>query len=186
MATELASADPAEAIKAELNGLIARVEKGDEKARPLLREALSRVSDVALLGGVWSSPADRAMSLTRGWLAGNNLAAQEVLARHVELFERDLLAGGDSPIERILVRRAAVCWLVGARADASLASVHSRKEPAPFRLLEHYQRAAERADRRLIHALKALALVRRMALPVLVALVPKTAPPVPVVEARTA
>jgi hypothetical protein len=75
------------------------------------------------------------------------------------------LAGANpTPVERLLVERVVACWLQVQDADVRYAQ--GQKE-LTFAQGEYYQRRMERAHKRYLSALRTLALVRKLAVPVL-------------------
>jgi hypothetical protein len=115
-----------------------------------------------------------------GWVANNDLAAnaERALIRHIagekqplvkEIFEmrqkqlRQEMAGEEpSPLEKMLIRRVSVCWLQAYHADSLFAQYISEG----LRGTEYIQKYQDRAHKRLLSAVKALAQVRRLQLPI--------------------
>jgi hypothetical protein len=78
---------------------------------------------------------------------------------------RSELAGpSPTPLGRLLVDRIVTCWLQISDADVRAAQA---KDLSPS-WAEFYQRRMDRAHRRYLSAIKTLATVRRLVLPVLV------------------
>jgi hypothetical protein len=96
--------------------------------------------------------------------AGDNLVLQEALTRKLELLRNDLAGPSPTPVEKLLVERVVACWLQVHDADIRYAQARDLS----IRWPEYYQRRMDRAHRRYLSALKTLATVRRLALPVLI------------------
>src|SRR5438309_1646009 len=75
----------------------------------------------------------------------------------------DLLGPDPCPLERLLVQRLVTCWL--QVQDADLRFAQAKELPIPWG--DYYQRRMDRAHRRYLSAVKTLAVVRRLALPLL-------------------
>src|SRR5262245_66143189 len=81
----------------------------------------------------------------------------------MELLRAELAGANPTPIERLLVERIVACWLQVQDADARYAQAKNLS----LAWGEYYQRRMDRAHRRYLSAVKALALVRKLAVPVL-------------------
>lgn len=95
---------------------------------------------------------------------GKNLLAREAVACDLASVEAGLADRRDGPIERMIVKRAALCAI-----DANLADrehVNAIVGERPRAAVEAMDRRRDRAHRRLLSTLKALAEVRRMNRPV--------------------
>src|SRR5262249_60099078 len=145
----------------DLETLVRRAEKGDKTALPDLREVLKDPAAVDLLGGNLAGQAEA--SLIRN-AAGDNLAAREALTRKLELLRAELAGPAPPPLERLLVERVATCWLQLHLADIRLAQQEREMTLAQG---EYHQRSRDRAHKRYLSAIRTLALVRKLALPVL-------------------
>jgi hypothetical protein len=84
--------------------------------------------------------------------------------RKLELVRDELSGPAPTPVERLLVERVVTCWLQVHLADLLLAQ---NAATLNFVQGEYYQRARDRAHKRFLSSIKTLALVRKMALPVL-------------------
>jgi len=145
----------------EFLALLKRAEQGDESAMPAIREAMKGSP------GLWEQIGDLAASAERSLLqviGGDNLYVREGVQRHLRRLRGDLLGSGSSPLERLLVERIAACWLQLQYADAIYAQ-NMKDMGIPWS--EHHQRRIDRAHRRFLSAIKTLATVRKLALPVL-------------------
>jgi hypothetical protein len=95
--------------------------------------------------------------------AAKDLAVREGLQKKLEVM-RDELAGREpAPLERLLAERIVACWLHVYHLEA----VYANKDSMSLDLAMHYQKCIDRAHRRYLSAIKTLATVRKLALPVL-------------------
>jgi hypothetical protein len=144
-----------------LQKLAERAEKGDSTAMPALREMMQKVPAVVdLLGGNLAQQAEA--SFVRA-AAGENLAFKEALTRKLQHLRDELAGPNPTPLERLLVERVVACWLQVQDADVRCAQA---KEPS-IRWAEYLQRRMTHAHKRYLSAVKALAVVRKLAVPVL-------------------
>jgi hypothetical protein len=140
--------------------LLRRAEQGDASALPAVRELLQNPEAVELLGGDLARQVEYSLIDNA---AGKNLAFKEALRRKLELLRAELAGPSPSPLEQLLADRAATCWLWLHDLEIRLAQAKDLTIPQA----EYRQRAVDRAHKRYLAALKTLALVRKLALPVL-------------------
>jgi hypothetical protein len=145
----------------EFEDVCRRARKGDASTLPALRKLLANPSTVDLLGGNLAANAEQ--SFVRS-LAGDDLAFREALTRKLELMRAELAGPDPTPVERLLVERVAACWLQVQDADARYAQ---GQKDLTFAQGEYYQRRQDRAHKRFLSAVRTLALVRKLAVPVL-------------------
>jgi hypothetical protein len=141
--------------------LINRAEAGDEKTLPVLREMLKIPGTVEMLGGNLALQAEH--SFVNG-AAGNNLAFREALLTKLQAMRAELAGSNPTPVEQLLVERVVACWLQVQDADVRYAQ---RQKEATWREAEFGMERMDRAHRRFLSAVRTLALVRKLALPVL-------------------
>ncbi len=146
---------------AELRKLLDRAHKGDESTLPVLRMLVVDPAGVKMLGGDLARQAE--ISFVQA-AAGDNLAFREALTRKLELLRAELAGPNPTPVERLLVERVVACWLQVQDADIRYAQ---RQGDCTLAQGDYYQRRMDRAHKRYLSALKTLALVRKLALPVL-------------------
>jgi hypothetical protein len=147
---------------AEIKAVFSRAELGDESALPALRQLLKNPRMVELLGGDLA----REAQLTRiATCSGENLLAREALTRKLQMLRDEQAGPSPTPLERLLVERVVACWLHLYMMEAN----HAAKHSINLKLGIYYQQCFDRAQRRYLSAIKTLALVRKLALPVLVA-----------------
>jgi len=93
---------------------------------------------------------------------GENLLLHEVRTAQLESLRTELAGPHPSPIERLLVERVVACWLQVCVADYGAAQRGSHT----FVQGDYDQRRQDRAHKRFLSAVRTLATVRRLALPI--------------------
>jgi hypothetical protein len=83
--------------------------------------------------------------------------------RKLELLRAELLGDNPTPVERILVERVVACWLQVQAAELRAA----QSTDTYLKQLDFQQRRMDATNRRFLAAVKTLALVRKLAVPVL-------------------
>ena len=157
---------PAAALPApfdEIEDLVKRGEDGDVSVLPRVREILDEFPGEAtrLLMG------DLAFTnnfLTASQIAGRNPVFCVAIEHNLDALRSDLEGPAPSPIERLLVERCLACWLQLQRADMNYEH-HKGELPIPH--FDFLGKQRDRAHRRFLQAIKTLATVRKLALPVL-------------------
>ncbi len=152
----------------ELRALSEEAKGGDKKARRELRravrssapEVVAEASDVARLGQ---------LMVIQSLSKGNPLRAEALEAKldllRAELLQQSPLKEGPSALEIMLVERIVSAWIVGEFFEAILCGQLQtglgdlRGRPSYLKFLLGWQ---EKAHRRLLSAIKALAQVRRL------------------------
>jgi len=140
--------------------LLGPAQEGDAKALAKLRPLLDKAE-------VWDSLGNLARHVEEAWLnaiTNSNKLVREGYQRRAAELRRELLAAGDSPLERVLIDRVVVTWLQASHADATYASLltgdgHTWAEG------KYRQDRQDRAHARHLKAVKALATVRRLLVP---------------------
>lgn len=161
--------------------LAARAAKGDVTALPALEKYLGEhPAAVTLFGDV-----GRQMLL----VLIRNASKKDLLYERAILHQADVLRrrlAGETPnaVEVLLAERAVVCWMTVSLYEhayfAGMGMMTSYREHA------FHEQRVEAANRRFLAALKALAAVRRLKLPDVLAIVKVETPPEPrVVEPET-
>lgn len=137
-----------------------RAQAGDEATLPLIGEIMDALSDRSRkFGGDLAYEAEQA--LIREY-AKKNLWIKEALTRRMDQLRSELAGPNPTPLERLLVERVVLCWAHAYYADCEYAvSVNASREDR-----EVAQRQQDRSQRRYLAAIKCLATVRRLALPI--------------------
>lgn len=140
--------------------LLGPAQAGNEKALAEVRPIIER-------GGMWPYIGNLARKVEEVWLdamTGRNKIIREGYRRRADELRGELLAAGDSPLERLLVDRVVACWLQVAHADITYASLLNG-ESHVLRVGAHFQERQDRAHVRVPKAMRALATVRRLLVP---------------------
>jgi hypothetical protein len=88
---------------------------------------------------------------------------KEALPRKLQRLREELAGPNPTPIERLLVERVVACWLQVQDADIRYAQAEDLSRAS----YDYYQRRMDRCHKRYLSAIKTLATVRKLALPVL-------------------
>jgi hypothetical protein len=140
--------------------LAGRAQKGDTTALPALRELLKNPTAVDLLGGDMARQAQ--LSLIHK-LSGKSLLLQESLPCKLDLMRAELAGPSPTPLERLLIESILTCWLHLYHLEI----VFAQNDGMGLDLATYHQRSIGAAQKRYLAAIKALAAVRRLALPAL-------------------
>ena len=139
--------------------LVHRAQRGDESALAPLREVLKDLAYVNMLGG---DLAQQTQLTLIDKFSGTNLLYKESLRRKLELLRTDLAGPAPSALERLLGDRIVACWLHLHHLEA----VYANKESVSLELGSFYERSISAAQKRYLSAIRALAQIRKLALPV--------------------
>jgi len=154
--TELAIPTTADGIRA----LLQRAAKGDTATLPAIRKLLENPANIDYFGG---NLAKRAQWAFLRAMAGEDLAVQEAISAKLTALRKELQGENPTPVEVLLVERIVTCWLQVQDADLRAGSA----KDTTFKQADYNQRRMDAANRRYLAALKALALVRKLAVPAL-------------------
>ena len=143
-----------------VNALLPAANAGDQRALAELRAVLDGTP--ALWEQVGDLGRQAELALVRA-AAGDNPVARQAVLRKLGSLRREIAGPAASPIERLLAERVALGWLGVAVAEGAY---HRALEGGVDRSEdEFHQRRVERAQRRYLAAIKALAQVRRLGVP---------------------
>ncbi len=150
------------AVAQEVWALIERSNAGDEEALPLLRQALSRIDDRALLAEASLSLSEWAEQATRRRVASgqDRRGSRAAIAREMELMRREVCGPDPTPLEAILGQRVVMTHAVCCIMDALLAD----SADSPLIVRAFRAKNAALADRRLERAVLSLAKLRKLVL----------------------
>jgi hypothetical protein len=143
----------------ELRKVLERAQRGDETTLPVLRELLQKPHMVEACGNL-ATHFEHTMVRK---MAGKDLAVSEGLRRKLDCMRAELAGPTPAPLERLLVERIVACWLHLYHLETAYAG----KDSMSLDLASYYQRSLSAAHKRYLSAIKALAVVRKLALPVL-------------------
>jgi hypothetical protein len=144
----------------EFSRLLGPAQEGDGKALAKLRPLLDK-------GDVWSSLGNLTRHVEEAWLNAmteSNKLVREAYERRAAELRRELLAAGDSQLERLLIDRVIVTWLQASHADGTCAKL-LRSDGHTYQEGKYRQDRQDRAHARHLKAVKALATVRRLLVP---------------------
>jgi len=159
-AKALATVD--DAAVARLNALLPAANLGDQAAITGLRAVLDGTPALWDQVGDLGRQAELALVRTA---AGSNAVAKEAITRRLDAVRRDAAGLNPTALERLLADRVAIGWLSLAVAEGTYHQALERGVGASDD--EFHQRRVERAQRRYLAAIKALAQVRRLGVPAL-------------------
>jgi hypothetical protein len=125
-----------------------------------LRELLKEPALVDALGGDFAKQAQLTLI---DKFSGQNLLFKESLPRKLDVLRDELAGPNPTPLERLLVERVVSCWLHLHYLEVTCAA----KESMSLELGSYYQRSISSAQKRYLAAIKTLAVVRKLAIPVL-------------------
>lgn len=153
-------AEAANEVTDLVGDLLEKAEQGDRSVLPQIREVLASAAVTDLLGNL----ARRVEATVVEKVCGGNLAMLEGLTKMRAEMRADLNGPDPSPLERQLVDRVVLCWLavhdaeLRAAIPASLAPKHA----------DAWQKRIDAAHKRHLSAIKTLATVRKLAVPVII------------------
>jgi hypothetical protein len=145
----------------ELRALLGRAQKGDKAVLPVLGKLLENPVYVEMFGGDLAANVESSFVKA---LSGQDLAVREAIHAKLRAMRRELLDPEATPLERLLVERIVACWL--QVQDAEVRSAQGQGN-LTIRQADYHERRMDATSRRYLAAIKALALVRRLALPAL-------------------
>jgi len=143
-----------------LTDLVQRAQDGDDAAMPALRKYFQVPSCVDMLGGALAQQIEHSLIEKA---SGENVLCKEVLTRKTEIMRAELAGPNPTPLERLLVDRIVTCWLHLHLTELRLV----QSTGSSIAQADYSQRAIDRCQKRYLAAIKALATIRRLALPVL-------------------
>jgi hypothetical protein len=145
----------------QFSALVRRAEAGDRTALGELKPYLDKMPDFCESIGNMACQAEHSL-INR--LAGKNELVKETVERKLQALRTELAGPSPSPLERLLVDRIVTCWLSLAYAEAiynqTMGDLSINQSGSQLRRIDG-------AHRRYLSAIKALAQVRRLALPAL-------------------
>jgi hypothetical protein len=155
----LATIDTQTAV-ARVNALLPAANAGDGAALAELRAVLEGTP--ALWDHVGDLGRQAELALVRA-AAGTNTVAKDAIFRRLHALRREVAGPAPSALERLLADRVALGWLGLAVAEGAYHRALERGLGQADD--EFHQRRIERAQRRYLAAIKALATVRRLGAP---------------------
>ena len=144
----------------ELDEFLRRAREGDVATLPALKKMVEDPNIVDSLGGDLANEAQESFVSAA---AGNNLAFKTSLNRKLANLRSELAGSTPTPLEKLLVERIVACWLQLHLADIQ----YAQSKNLTIRQGEYHQNRMDKAQRRYLFAIKTLAIVRKLATPVL-------------------
>jgi hypothetical protein len=141
----------------KLQDLLRRAEKGEENAVPEIRQILNEHPKLAWDFVDLGKVAEDALIeyITRE----QDLATKELIRYQLEAMKKEIVGNEHSPLERLLSERVVVTWLEVQLFEA-LYVRNMRNLSLPQ--AEHHQKRLDRAHRRHLSAIRALAQIRKL------------------------
>jgi hypothetical protein len=140
--------------------LAQRAREGDKTVLPTLQEALKDPALVDALGGDLARLAQQTLV---DKFSGQNLLFQETLRCKLDLLREELSGPNPTPLERLRVERVVSCWLYLHHVEMRCC----QKESMSLAVGSYLERSLSATQKRYLAAIKTLALVRKLAVPVL-------------------
>ena len=141
----------------EIGKLFRRAEQGDDEALAVVRKWFDDTPSACDKVGDWAQTAEN--SLVK--LTAKNPLIQEALHSKLNALRRKIGGPDPSPLEDLLARRIAACWLQVHYLE-TIYAVNVENNGLSGRWSESMQRSIDRAQRRYLSAIKALVQVRRL------------------------
>jgi hypothetical protein len=141
--------------------LLKAAQSGDETALPKLRSLFDKRPE--LLDNFLEGGRDLAslaeIAVIESVCGRTNLLQREILIRDLDRTAAELAGADPTPAERLLARRASLCWSVINLYEFR----YAKREEMTFYQADHDQKQIDRAHRRLLQTLRTLETVRRLA-----------------------
>jgi hypothetical protein len=141
--------------------LLRRFQDGDKAAE---RDVVQRMKTDPTWG---EAVAECSSTLRTQWLhflAPEDGFTHEVVAARARTLKRTLLGDQPTKLESLLAERIVICQIALERAEAEY--MQQIQQEGTFKRILFYEHLMDRAHRRYVHAMKALAQVQRLHLPV--------------------
>jgi hypothetical protein len=152
-------ADGRPAEPTEVEKLLARAHAGDASTLPMLRKLLESGPLTEAAGNL----ATQVEYTLVGNAAGKDLVFKEATHRKLARMRAELAGENPTPLERLLAERVALCWLALHDVEVRFAQA----KDLSIKQATYWQERIDRSHRRYLSAIKTLATVRKLALPVL-------------------
>jgi hypothetical protein len=147
----------------ETRELMKRASKGDQTCLPEIRALLADGDRGRYYRERYGSSADWLRQSIVKKAAGEDVASQEAIRQKLDSVRSELEGPNPTPIERLLAERASLCWALVNWYETSFQSIDSMG----IAQADFHQRKIDRAHARFLSAVRALAQVRKLALPTL-------------------
>jgi len=141
----------------EIRAIVRRAEQGDKAVLPVLREMFELGPELANVYGDLAKKAQRELIAA---MAGEDLLMKETVPCKLETMKEELAGPSPTPLEKLLVERIVACWL--ALQHAELLWTQRSSGRVSVQELDFYERHLDRAQKRYLSAIRALAQIRKM------------------------
>jgi hypothetical protein len=158
----VSKAEP-QALDERIAYLVERAASGDPASLRTVQALLAEGKLGQALVDTVGSPAVWLRQRLISEASGENVFAQEAISRKIDAVQRELEGESPTPIERLLAERATLCWFMANWYE----SVFTNADGWPEHQAELQQRKIDRAHARFLSAVRTLAQVRKLAVPVL-------------------
>jgi hypothetical protein len=148
----------------ELRDLLRRAAGGDESTLPAVREYLKRPGALEAYGDMGRIAQQKLIKL----FTGKHLVCREAMLARLEQLRKDLAGQSPTPLERLLAERIVACLLHLEYLELNYSVQVEKGNMTEMKIHLLYEGCINRAHNRILAAVRTLALVRRLALPVLV------------------
>ena len=145
-----------------LTDMLHRAMTGDASAIPELWELMKTHTGLSAVVADMGDLARKTEERIVDTAAGKNLLFKESMVRKLQSMRAELAGPNPTPLEKLLAERIALCWLTLHDTEVRLAQAND----LTMRQNEHWQRRIDHAHRRYLTAIRTLATVRKLALPV--------------------
>jgi hypothetical protein len=146
--------------KDNFESLISRASKGDTSTLPRIRELLLHNEMIGILGGDMVRNTENTLI---GAAAGKDLMVREALKRKLAVMRDELAGPTPTPLDKLLIDRIVLSWLALHDTEARFAQMTGLS----IAQADYWQRRIDHCHRRYLSAIKALASIRKLALPAL-------------------
>jgi hypothetical protein len=148
----------------ELKDLLRRAAEGDASTLPVVREYLKRPGTL----DAYSDMGRIAQQTLVKLFTGEHLVNREAMLARLEQLREELAGPTPTPLERLLAERIVACQLHLDYLELNYSLQVEKGDVTDMKTYLLYEGCLNRAHHRTLAAVRTLALVRRLALPVLV------------------
>jgi hypothetical protein len=141
----------------KLQDLLRLAEKGEENAMPEIRRILNEYPSLAWDFVDLAKVAEDA--LIEAMTSEQDLATKELMRCQLEAMKAEIAGNEHSPLERLLSERVVVTWLEVQLFEALYVRTMRKLS---IRQADYYQKRLDRAHRRHLSAIRALAQIRKL------------------------
>jgi len=141
-----------------LRDLLKRAAIGDTATVPAIRRLLENPENIEMFGGNLARCAQRSFVDA---ISSKDISVREAIHAKLAGMRKELLGEKPTAVEVLLVERIVACWLQVQDAEIRTAQA----KDMTFKQADFHQRRMDATSKRYLSAIKALALVRKLAVP---------------------